>query len=364
MSVRCVVVVAAFAAGLPPSSAIARDAFDRYGASWRTVALPPVGAGSFGVSADFLPDGRIIAVTGRSVLLESAPGSQVFAPVATLDAGQVGAGTDPSFLHVSPGGTSVAIGAGFGKPVVVFRVDALGAPGSPTDLAPGVNASYFDLGHFDGAWRDEQHLAITAGDFGSPSYVTMLDVASSVGSPINPVIVQGIAGASAGIAFDHAGRLYTGNGFDLDPSSGSDTGTIRAFDPVEWLGGAVNFETGGVLIGDVLSAGSLLFDADGNLVIGGGEFPGDAGYLGVLRSDAITDALAGHGPVDPSDPLQLRRLDPFGNATGYFGAAYNPVTGELFAATGTTWYGTIPAPGSALALTIAGVLGARRRRHA
>lgn len=364
MSARCAVVVAALAAGLSPSVLVARDAFDRYGGSWRSVALPPVGAGSFGVSADFLPDGRILAVTGRSVLLESSPGSQLFASVATLDAAEVGAGTDPSFLHVSPSGTRVAIGAGFGKPVVVFDVSALGTPGMPADLIPGVTASYFDVGHFDGAWRDEQHLAITAGDFGSESYVTMLDVASSTGAPVNPVIVSGIGGSSAGIAFDRQGRLYTGNGFDPDPSSGSSTGTVRAFDPTEWLGGAVAFETGGVLIGEVLSAGGLLFDAEGNLVVGGGDFPGDAGYLGVINAHALADALAGSGPVDPMDPLQLRRLDPLGTGAGYFGAAIDPVTGELFATTGTTWYGTIPAPTASVAILLGVLAGSRRRRYA
>jgi hypothetical protein len=74
------------------------------------------------------------------------------------------------------------------------------------------------------------------------------------------------------------------------------------------VSGAVNFEGAGVLIGEVLSGASLLFDAEGNLIVGGGDFGSDAGYLGVLKADRIAGALAGLGPVDPSDPAQLRLL--------------------------------------------------------
>src|SRR5690606_2735392 len=131
---------------------------------------------------------------------------------------------------------------------------------------------------------------------------------------------------------------------------GSTTGTIRVFDPALWSSGAADFENEGVFLGNILSAASLLFDRDGNLVVGGGNFPDDAGYLAVVHADAIANALDGFGPVDPLDPLQLRRLDPLGSGDGYFGAAYDPTTGELFATNGVTWYGTIPAPSAAVIL--------------
>jgi hypothetical protein len=210
------------------------DAFERYGASWRSVALPPVGTGSFDIKGDFLPDGRIIAVTGADVLLERMARSGEFDVVATLDAAEVGA-TDPSFLRVSPDGARIAIGAGFLKPVVVFNAESVGAPGAPVVLTSGTLARYYDVGHYDAAWQDSTHLAITAGEFGSASFVSLLDTSSSAAAPVNPTIVAGIGGASSGVAFDREGRLYTANGFDLDPSSGSATGTIRAFDPASWV---------------------------------------------------------------------------------------------------------------------------------
>lgn len=335
------------------------DAFDGYGDSYRAFATPPVGHGSFGVAGAALPDGRLVMVTGNSIYLESGVGTARFDEVAVLDASETGGATDPAFLTVSPGGTRVAVGAGFGRPVAVFEVGALGTPGSPTHLTSGQGADYFDVGHYDAAWYDEAWLGLTAGDFGAPAFVSLLDTTSDPGAPANPVVVSNIAGASSGVAFDSAGRLYTGNG--LADGTGSDTGWLKAFERSAWMGGA-DFETGGVVIGDVLSAGSLEFDAFGNLAVGGGDFGEfDAGYLGVIRAGAIADALAGLGPIDGSDPAQLKRLDPRADGLGYFGAAYNRLTGELYVTDGTTWYATVPAPAGAM-LVLAGCAAWGRRR--
>jgi MYXO-CTERM domain-containing protein len=73
--------------------------------------------------------------------------------------------------------------------------------------------------------------------------------------------------------------------------------------------------------------------------------------------------------VDPTDPLHLLRLTPTSDPFAFYGSAYNPVTGELFArvtdfVTGAnTWYGTIPGPAGAAAVIIGvGLAAARRRR--
>lgn len=362
MHPRSLVALALASAVLAPSPLYAQDAFSRYAGSWRTLFMPPVGPGSFDVKADFLPDGRLIAVTGSTVFLETARGSADFAPAGILDPGAIGAGVDPTFLRVSPDGSTIAIGAGFNKPVAVFGVSSLGEPGAPVPLTSGAGATYFDVPHYDAAWQSNSSLALTAGDVAS-SFVSLLDVTSGAAAPINPVIISNIDGGTAGVAFDSHGRLYTGNGYDSSPD-GSTTGTIRAFDPSLWSSAAADFEHDGVFLADILSAASLLFDREGNLVVGGGNFPDDAGYLAVVHADAIADALAGLGPIDPLDPLQLRRLDPLGNGSGYFGSAYDPTTGELFVTNGITWYGTIPAPSAAFILATLGLAAARRRRHA
>lgn len=354
--------VTAFVAACALGGAAFADAFNHYGDSYRSFTTPPTGSGSFGVAGSALADGRLVMVTGNSVFLESAVGSARFDEVAILDASRTGGSTDPSFLSVSPDGSRIAIGAGFGKPVAVFDTAALGTPNNPTDLTSGSVAAYFPVGHYDAAWYDSRHLAITGGDLGSPAFVSLLDTMSDPDAPTNDLVITGIAGASAGVAFDADGRLYTANGYA--DGSGSDTGNIRVFDPAAWIAGA-DFETAGLLVGDVLSGSSLRFDAEGNLFVGGGDFGAfDAGYLGVVHSDAIAGVLAGFGPIDTDSPLDLKRLDPRADGFGYFGSAYNPRTGELYVTDGETWYATIPAPMSAAALALAGIHAARRRRHA
>jgi hypothetical protein len=251
--------------------------------------------------------------------------------------------------------------------VLVFDSTALGTPLMPATIGAGV-ARAFSVAHYEAAWTDGTHLALTAGEFGSPAYVSLLDTSSDPVSPVNPHVIENIGGASAGIAFDGAGRLYTGNGFDNGPG-GSATGWIKAFSPSEWAMGAADFEAGGTLIGDVLSAGSLAFDLEGNLFVGGGDFSaGDTGYLGVISAGAIGGALGGGGPIDPLNPSQLRRLDPRGDSLAFYGGVYNSVTGEVyvtygdFASGANTWYATVPAPAGAVVLVLAAAAAGRRRR--
>jgi hypothetical protein len=341
-----------------------RDAFAGYGASYRRIDLPPAQGGSFFTTGDALPDGRLVAATGDGVFAETGVGTGVFELVSTIDTALFGGAPDPAFLRVSPDGQRAALGGGFGKPLAIFELSSLGTGVTPTMIGAG-NADFFAVNHFDAEWLDSSNLAITAGDFGDPALVSLLDVTSSTLAPVNPVIVSNINGASGGIAFDDSGRLYTGNGFGSG-APGSDTGWIRVFDPGDWsVGSPADFELDGVFLGDVLSASSLSIDPDGNLVVGGGDFSeGQTGYLGVVSASAIAGALLGFGPVDINDPLQLKRLDPIGTGSGFFGSSFNPITGELYVTDGSTWWATVPSPGPALALVISAGNAFRRRKRA
>lgn len=346
-----------------------QSAFQTYGSSYRAIGVPPTGPGSFRFAGDALPDGRIIGVTGTSVFAESAVGSGQFAVVANLDPAFIGGGTDPAFLRVSPSG-AIAIGAGFDRPVVVFQQSALGLPGSPSQIG-AANAAAFNVGHFDGAWADGTHLALSAGAFGSAAYVSLLDVTSNPSSPVNPRVVENIGGASAGVAFDSAGRLFTGNGFDGAPG-GSDTGWIKAFDAAVWTnpGMPADFESGGVHVATLLSANSLGFDHEGNFFAGGGVFGGEAGYAALVSAGALADAILHGTPVDPADPVQVRRLDPRAQPSAMYDPVFNPVTGELylgytsFTDGSNTWYATVPAPGAGPLLALIAAVIRRRRRDA
>lgn len=362
------------------------DAFDDYGPPvnpWDIHSLPSVGAGSFSVAFDVLADGRVVAVTGNQIFVESGVNSNSYDVLATLDPSATGGSIDPSFVRVSPDGGRIAVGGGFGKPVAVFDAGELGTPGSPTTLTrseSGGATRYYAVGHFDGEWADNTNLALTAGSFGSAAFVTLLDTSTSPAAPTNPVVVDEIDGASSGITFDVAGRLYTGNGFDNSPGAPgtSVTGTIRAFDAIEWqaaIGGTpLDFESDGAFVAELLSAAALGFDEEGNLFVGGADFgngvePFDAGYMALIDDDALADALAGVDPITPGDLSELRTFDPEGSGFTSFVPNANPVTGELLAG----WVSgfsegapaflarTVPAP-APVALLIAGaVLTARRR---
>lgn len=337
------------------------DAFADYTLSGSFVLPTPTTGGEF----DVLGDGRLITVSGAEVLVETAPLSRSFNSVGVLpDADMpdpVYAG--PAFVRVSPDGMKVAVGNNGGSSWSNYEVGVF-------DLT-GLTGDWFSARHYDAAWIDGTHLVMSAGGVtGPPSVVTALDTTSDPGSPLNPMLIDNIGGYSGGIAFDAAGNLYTGNGFAAAGPSG--TGWIKAFATADWLpafegtGPAVDFEVGGTLVADVLSASSLGFDAEGNLHVGGADSTGgDFEYAALIRQVALADALGGGGPVDPLDPQQVCRLDPDPTAGSLYDVVANHVTGELYVRQGNVVYTyVVPEPASAALLALAAALalgrGARR----
>jgi hypothetical protein len=317
-------------------------AFDSY-QHQETFALPD-GAGVF----DVLPDGRIITTVGTALQVETAAGSRTFTTAGALPGADFN-DFGPAFLRVSPDGSRVAVGNGGGASFGSYAVGVF----SLGDLSGG----WYALSHYDAEWADGAHLALTAGTFGDPARVDVLDTASPFGAPDATTVIDGVGGASGGIAFDGAGRLYTANGFA--GAGPSDTGAIRAFEFAAWSaalsgGSPLAFETAGSLIGDVLSGTSLGFDGEGNLHVGGGDFnSGDFGYAALLRASALAGALGGGGPVGGAD---VRAFDPDGaNPFNFYDMNYNAAMGELYIREGGTVYSyAVPEPGS-LALLAAGI---------
>ncbi len=283
------------------SGGVRGEAFSRY-QNIGTFALP---AGS--VMFDALPDGRVITLSGSTVYVETEPASGSFAPAGNL-AGSDFPSFGAAFLRVSPDGTRFAVGNNGGSSFSTFRVGVFNVS--------NLSGSWFAAAHYDAAWVDDHRLAITAGDFGSPAYVTVLDTNSpNPLAPNNRTIIAGIGGSSGGIALDAQGNLFTGNGFAGDGPSG--TGAIKVFSSSSWEGayaggGApLNFETQGTLVADVLSASPLDFDAEGNLLVGGGDFSAtsEIDFVALVRAATIASALAGQGLANTNDPSQVRKLD-------------------------------------------------------
>jgi hypothetical protein len=284
----------------------------------------PAGAEMF----DALADGRVIAIADANVYVETGPSSSNFSLVGALPAADI-PGFGAAFLRVSPDGQRIAVGnngGAFGDNYQVGIFDV-------TTLA----GDWFTASHFDAEWFDDSLLAIAAGDFGSPSIVTVLDTASpDPQDPSNVLILDNIGGASGGIAFDGAGNLYTGNGFQSTGPSG--TGAVKAFLLSDWLpilsgGSPLHFENDGVLIVDILSASPLDFDIEGNLAVSGGDFSSseDKDFVAVISAPSVAAALMGSGPVSTSDPQRIRHLDPLpGNDFNFFTASTNDTLQQLY----------------------------------
>lgn len=283
-------------------------------------ALPP-GTSVF----SSLSDGRIIALLGDAVFIETAPASGDFQTEGTLPDADI-APFGAAFLHVSPSGDRFAVGNNGGSTFDNYQIGVF-------DVAT-LSGEWFVANHFDAAWVDDAHLAVTAGDF-TAGHVTLLDFASpNPQAPLNPIIIDNIGGASGGVALDTFGNLYAGNGF---MSAGpSETGAVKAFGLADWQsalqsGIPLDFETQGTLIVDILSATSLGFDDYGNLHVAGGDFAiFKVDFAALVHGDAVTAALAGNGPADINDPTEVRRLDPDANDDfNFYAIVFDPVMRRL-----------------------------------
>ncbi|MCB9849846.1 MAG: PEP-CTERM sorting domain-containing protein [Phycisphaerales bacterium] len=337
------------------SVTVRADAFSAY--SLDRVFTLPSGASSF----DVLADGRVVAMVNAEVYAETAIGSGTYASLGTLPGADVSPGSyATAFVRVSPDGSRIAVGNNGGASFGNYQVGVF-------DLG-GLSGDWFSANHYEAEWIDNQYLAMTAGAFGNPSAVVALDTSSTPASPTSATLVDNIGGGTSGITFDGAGNLYTGNGFD--GAGASDTGWVKAFSLTDWQpalsgGAAVDFEVSGALIVDVLSAGALGFDAEGNLHVGGSDLfgSGERDFAALVRANAVANALGGGGAAVVSDPLQVRQFDPDAlNDFNFYGVDFNSVTGEFYVREGETIYSyVVPEPGTLLLLLVGAAITRRRR---
>lgn len=295
------------------------------------------------------PSGLLYATSGNNILIQDSINSGSFSHAGSVPSGLI-AGFGASFISVSPDGQTIAIGdnnTGASANVLLLPTAGLN-PDSATPTTTVASPNY------NAAWASNSSLFVTGGDFGSPSVVTAIDTVAGTSS----VVIDNIDGAPSGITISD-GRLYTGNGFSY--GDGSLTGDIFAFDLGDFDNRSVDFSEG-TLVANALSAGSLGFDAMGNLLVGGGDFAGEIGFASVIDALAIEDALSG-GPIATTADGQM--LAPIDDPTAFYSIRFNPVTEELYVTTfgsSTVFVYAIPAPGGAALLALAGLISSRRRR--
>ena len=294
---------------------------------------------------------------------------------------------DPSFIHISPDGTKVALGMGYAQPMLVFPISMLD-PDNPPLLnsgtggntpAPGVTlfpwgtAPTQGVQYYEAEWVPDPEAAIaTLGDgtldpaaatnnthlaintdrgwdggslTGDGSQVEVLDTTSAANRPvviINNIGYDPLYSASADLTVDNYGNLITGQGYDYNnptPGPNSETGQIKIFAAAVWMGayngnpGApepIEYDhTANIIADNVLSAAALGVDKDNNLHVGGGDVVsgtvGETGFAAIIHADALEDALDDSGPVDEGDPDYYKELqpDPNGDDSATF-VVYNP----------------------------------------
>jgi hypothetical protein len=267
---------------------------------------------------------RPVAATGRTLYLLQTFGGDDWIPVAILD--QSVNKMDPAFVEISTDGSQIAIGAGFGQPLYVFPTKLLSVS-NPVVLNSNTLVIRLDnLNYYSAAFRDGHWLFIDEGNDTPGSDVFAID---TLASPITPVpILNGVAGASGGIAFDAGGNLVTGIGLDFNSTpTQSRTGELKLF-PAAKIDAVLNGGTplsydpavgststpdGLLLATGMLSADFLGFDAKGNLFVGGGDAFGTSGHLGyanLIDSSVITRVLGGGTSVDVSDTALVATIAP------------------------------------------------------
>lgn len=303
----------------------------------------PAGAAAY----DVMPDGRVMAIVGDVMYVQSSLNGSAFAPAGSVPSGLISS-FGASFLRVSPDGSRIAIGDNrFGAGAEVLIVEA----GTLSPVVPSP-VSRIACDNYDAHWAGSATLYVSGAGL-SGAGVFRVDVATLQASPV----VAGIGGASGGVTTDGV-HLYTANGFSI--AGPSPTGAIKAFALSSLTPGApVDFESDGRLVAQVLSGNTLGFDGLGNLLAGGGDWSApDPGFAAVVDGEEVLGALAG-GPMATS----MLRLSPTTEVSHFI--RHNPGTGELLITTfgdpTVHRYVLIPAPWSAAVLGLWGVSGRRRR---
>lgn len=291
-------------------------------------------------SFDILDDGRLIGLIGSDILVQSAPNANTYTTIATIDASFLSS-FGASFIAVSPDQQRLAIGDNnFGDPgeasVGIF------------DLA-GNTLATIAAPNFAGDWADDNTLFVSGGTFADTNLITRIDVAASAAT----TAINDFAGFSAAVAISE-GQLFTANGFSIGGPTDSQTGDVRAFALADLTGTPpLSFELDGSPVASALSAGSIDFDAQGNLIIGGGDAfgsPPDAGTIALITPAGTRFDLA----------------SPF--ASDFNLARYNDATEELivFNGSGTAVrYAIVPTPATITAtIALLSLAPARRGRRA
>ena len=302
------------------------------GASWFTaVDFFPDGTTAM-IDGTFEAEGRLIAATGKNIYLQRTYGSSEWDLVATVHSVM-----DPSFIHVSPDGSKIALGAGYGAPLAIIDAETLSAANPPllwdTSNNPATGVTVFpEVSFYDGDWADNRYFVVNGGswpegcegpDYTGCNFVSGVGVVDTQNADPSTyegqALITGIPGASSDVDVDVSGNIATGNGYGYP----SGTGEVRiwAYDDLKYddppATAVVYTDNTKILLAgeSALSAAYLGTDTDGNFTVGGGNYfgsPQDYGYAALIHNSVVTRVLGGGLPVDTTDTDEWKPLQPDG----------------------------------------------------
>ena len=305
------------------------------------VELPPVGDfdgnSSWFTAAECFPRdtqvmignyeaaGRILAATGKTIYLQKTYGPTRSDPEHWLKVATVSNNMDPSFIRISPDGAKIALGLGYGQPLLVFPTSLLDPDNPPLLIdangnpAPGVIV--YNVNYYDADWVDNRYLVINGGQWPGPPYgsgVGVLDTSDP--NDQGKALITNIPGASSGIAVDADGNLVVGIGYAPGPPNR--TGEIKVWNSSEWStspNSPLDYEANNRIVAkNVLSPAYLGIDEEGNLHVGAGDAVGtggaaENGYAALISKtviDRVADPACPEEPVDESNPEEYREFAP------------------------------------------------------
>lgn len=286
-------------------------------------SFPAPATGAYDVTGTNLSDGRFVFWNGNAVYFQQRLKADSFLQVASGYAG------DPGFIALSPDGSYLVLGEGYGGNLYKLDVDQ---PENYTESAVLLNIS-----HYDGIFLTQNLLLldISRADWSGTDLVVvdLSDTKSTDVEPVAIVIKNTIASAEKDVIvekplFSYSASLAHDPIADIVYAFDGNAQELRYFYRQALVdaylaGSTLDWGTDGVLIGapgDFFTAGVGSVMSDGNLLIGGAMGFFEPGGIQVV--DPMLN--------DPSQAYVVTVLDPAGNQ-GFYGVIYNPVTDTIIA---------------------------------